>query len=348
MRTALKELARKYDNTKGMLASEEATKMALIVPFLSILGYDATDPQDITPELNCDIVREKGEKVDYAVYVDSKVAFIVECKHCDQHLHLHTSQLEKYFVVSDARFAILTNGHEYKFYTDTVKQNIMDKTPFLAFNIHDITDKEIAILDLFRKEQFNTEMLYKAAAMCLDSSYIEKLIYQELKNPSESFVKYVNSRVQTSNKDYQYSKKLIQSSIKSYIDHEISLRDSGVTNSSEYYEPVESFGDYDYHPEVLEILQTIKMLCLTKGRKNSDFFFNHCKQYSYISYKKQYFWFVRVYFKESWDRAYLSFINPDEFRGEVEKTKINCMDDIHKLADLIERSIMAVENECNK
>lgn len=49
---------------------EEATKNALVLPFISILGYDIFDPTEVIPEFTADVGIKKGEKVDYAIQKD--------------------------------------------------------------------------------------------------------------------------------------------------------------------------------------------------------------------------------------------------------------------------------------
>ena len=47
--------------------TEEATKNAIIMPFLVLLGYDVFDPEEIIPEYTCDVAGKKGEKIDYVI-----------------------------------------------------------------------------------------------------------------------------------------------------------------------------------------------------------------------------------------------------------------------------------------
>ncbi|MBW4636622.1 MAG: hypothetical protein KME05_00005 [Gloeocapsa sp. UFS-A4-WI-NPMV-4B04] len=68
--TKLSEQVRKrVDQVVG----EEATKMALIVPFLNALGYDIYDPTEVMPEYVADFATKKAgqfEKVDYALAIN--------------------------------------------------------------------------------------------------------------------------------------------------------------------------------------------------------------------------------------------------------------------------------------
>ncbi|GAI85133.1 unnamed protein product [marine sediment metagenome] len=44
--------------------------------------------------------------------------FYIECKHWSDELKLHNTQLERYFMSTSAKVAILTNGIVYQFFSD--------------------------------------------------------------------------------------------------------------------------------------------------------------------------------------------------------------------------------------
>jgi hypothetical protein len=127
----IKQLSEKIEKVKENLQTEEATKNALIMPFLQALGYDIFNPLEVVPEFTCDIGTKKGEKIDYAILKDDKPVVLIECKHWQQNLNLHDNQLLRYFNVSNAKFGVLTNGIIYKFYTDLETPHKMDEKPFL-------------------------------------------------------------------------------------------------------------------------------------------------------------------------------------------------------------------------
>jgi hypothetical protein len=112
----LRALATRVAAAKDMIQTEEATKNAMIMPFIQLLGYNVFDPMEVTPELVADVGTKKGEKVDYAVLRDGKPIMLFECKKSGADLHInHASQLFRYFHVTEARFGVLTNGLAYKF-----------------------------------------------------------------------------------------------------------------------------------------------------------------------------------------------------------------------------------------
>ena len=89
----VKQLSERVEKLKDSLITEEATKNALIMPFLQVMGYDVFDPHEVVPEYTCDIGTKKGEKIDYAIFKDGKPIILIECKHWNQSLTLHDNCL---------------------------------------------------------------------------------------------------------------------------------------------------------------------------------------------------------------------------------------------------------------
>jgi hypothetical protein len=69
---SIKQIAERAEKIKGNLPTEEATKTALILPFIQALGYDIFNPTEVLPEMSCDIGTKKGEKIDYAILKDRR------------------------------------------------------------------------------------------------------------------------------------------------------------------------------------------------------------------------------------------------------------------------------------
>ena len=142
IKDSLLQLADKIKKQKGAIQTEEATKNAFIMPMIALLGYDVFDPFEVIPEMDCDLT-QRGDKIDYAIMKDGHPILLIECKHCNQRLDVHGTQLSKYYAASNARFGVLTNGIEYRFYADLDKRNIMDEKPFLIVNMLDLSDNDI-------------------------------------------------------------------------------------------------------------------------------------------------------------------------------------------------------------
>lgn len=181
---------------KDQVNTEEATKNAFIMPFIKELGYDVFNPFEVTPELVADIGIKQGEKIDYAIMQNGEPIILIECKHHAAPLNVNNaSQLFRYFHTTKAKFSILTNGIEYKFYTDLVETNKMDEKPFFAFNITDIKDNQIEELKKFHKAYYDFENIVTTASDLKYTFELKKLIDSEFTNPSPEFVKLFAKQV---------------------------------------------------------------------------------------------------------------------------------------------------------
>lgn len=187
----VKLLGEKTSKIKDQLQTEEATKNALVMPFIQYLGYDVFNPLEVVPEFVADIGIKKGEKVDYAIIKDGQAAILIECKHWRENLDPHSTQLFRYFHTSKARFAILTNGIEYRFYSDLVEPNKMDEKPFLEFSMLNIRDTTIQELKKFHKSYFDIEQIINSASELKYLNEIKALMNNEFREPSEGFVRYL-------------------------------------------------------------------------------------------------------------------------------------------------------------
>lgn len=199
----LKQFSKRAEAIKGNLATEEATKTALTMPFFTLLDYDVFNPLEFIPEFVADVGTKKGEKVDYAIMKDGKPVILVEAKAVDDTLTKHDAQLFRYFTVTEAKFTILTNGIVYKFYTDLEEKNKMDEKPFLEINILDMTDAQMSELKKFIKDSFDIDTIFNTASELKYTSLIKSQLTNQLNNPSDDFVRFLindfYSGVKTSN-----------------------------------------------------------------------------------------------------------------------------------------------------
>lgn len=178
------------------LDTEEATKHALVLPFIQLLGYATYDPTEVVPEFTADVGTKRDEKVDYALMRDGRPAILVECKTYGTTLNERMqAQLHRYFLTTDARFGILTDGIVYKIYSDLDEDYKMDREPFFEFNMLDFDDSQVAWLERFKKANFGLEELVNAARELKYTARIKRLIAEELESPSDEFVRFIVGRV---------------------------------------------------------------------------------------------------------------------------------------------------------
>ena len=174
----------------GSVTTEEGAKNALVMPFITALGYDVFNPLEVTPELHADIGTKKGEKVDYAILHNGKPIMIVECKGFGVDLHhVHASQLYRYFSVVEARFSILTNGIAYHFFSDLDAPNRMDAKPFFIFDLNDFNEQQVESLKQFSKGAFDQDKILTTASQLKYKNAIKQFLSEQLAEPGEDFVR---------------------------------------------------------------------------------------------------------------------------------------------------------------
>lgn len=192
----IEALADKVKQHESVLETEEAAKTALVMPFLQALGYDVFNPSEVKPEFTCDVGTKRGEKVDYAICLDGEVTMLVECKPTGQELSLrHASQLYRYFSVTDAKFAILTNGAQFKFFSDLDSSNRMDEKPFFEFDLRSLRKTDIRNLSKFQRADFDVDQIVETAASLQMETAVTKAIEEEMRDPSPDFVRLIASSV---------------------------------------------------------------------------------------------------------------------------------------------------------
>ncbi|ATQ70050.1 MULTISPECIES: type I restriction endonuclease [Methylosinus] len=189
-------LSERISKQKDSIETEEATKNAFIMPFISALGYDVFNPHEVVPEFTADVGVKKGEKVDYAIKINGKVAMLIECKPCRESLSAqHMSQLFRYFSVVEARFSILTNGIKYWFFTDLDNKNKMDSKPFFEFDILNYRSAQIEELKKFTVTSFDETTILGTASDLKYGSLLTREINSEIESPSEEVTRMLIARV---------------------------------------------------------------------------------------------------------------------------------------------------------
>lgn len=187
----LKQFADRIIPLRDSIGTEESTKMSMVMPLFQLMGYDVFNPSEFCPEYTADVGIKKGEKVDYAILIDSEPQILIECKWCGEDLNKHSSQLFRYFGTSPAKFGILTNGIIYRFFTDLEEANKMDLKPFLEIDLEHLNDANINEFKKFCKGTFDRESIFSTASELKYSNLIKSRVKEVLENPDDDFVRYI-------------------------------------------------------------------------------------------------------------------------------------------------------------
>jgi hypothetical protein len=123
-------------------------------------------------------------------------AIFIECKACGKKLDTHSGQLARYFnATPSVRVGVLTNGVEYKVFTDLQKPNVMDPTPWLEVDLFSLDPVKIDALRRLRKQEFNTEKTVALAEEMVFYAAMVEYMSRQLREPDDGFVRHVACQI---------------------------------------------------------------------------------------------------------------------------------------------------------
>lgn len=342
----IKQFSKRIETLKGNLETEEATKTALIMPLFQMLEYDVFNPLEFVPEFTADVGTKKGEKVDYAILQDGKPVILIEAKGVNDKLTNHDAQLFRYFTATEAKFAILTNGIVYKFFTDLEEKNKMDEMPFLELNLLDIDDFKIAELKKFSKQTFDIDTIFSTASELKYTKLIKDYLNKEMQAPDDDFVRFIISSfyngVKTQNVVDRFRpivKKSLNQFVSDFMNDKIKTllnenNDTEEVEESEIVEPVEvSENGIVTTKEELEAFEIVREI-LSEVVEPADITYKDVQTYFGVLYKGNIRkWICRLYLDKK-----KSIVISDDDKNEV-RYYIDNIEDIKQYADELKNSV---------
>lgn len=190
--------------------TEETTKQALILPLLEILGFNPYDPTKVLAEFAADFPGVKvTERVDYALYCNNKPVMFIEAKQYSADLTNHAPQLSRYFNSSlGVTIGAITNGREWRFFTDLINTNVMDEKPFLTVDFTKSKPEDLTQLAEFKHDNFHAEKLRFFAE---ENQYIQQFKTVIKKCINEVDIDFVRFVAQQADVQRQLNTKFLES-----------------------------------------------------------------------------------------------------------------------------------------
>ncbi|WP_375467768.1 type I restriction endonuclease [uncultured Nostoc sp.] len=344
--TKLSEQVRKRAD---QVVGEEATKMALIVPFLSALGYDVYDPSEVMPEYVADFAIKKAgqfEKVDYALAINNNIVMLVEAKARGQKAEAHDGQLSRYFNgLLTTKVAIVTNGVEYRFFTDLRDKNVMDKEPFFSFNILEYDTKDIDNLKFFHRDNFDVTAITNYAEEMVYVKGMTQLLGNLLRSPSEEFVRFLVAELGTVAPSYEIKgrmtgkvidkfkpivKKSIQGSLVELMTRSLSQEITQPVEL-EVEQEIEEEDKQQESQELPKIVTTAeeieafeKIKAITQTSRSYNFELQYKDTVSYFGINlvgKTTWWFLRLYLS-SQKKSFITRLSVDEVKSRASNFEV--------------------------
>lgn len=177
-------------------ATEETTKQALILPLLAILGFNPYDPTRVKAEYGADFPGVKAsERVDYALFSAGLPVIFIEAKAYAENLTNHCPQLSRYYnATPEVTVSAITNGREWRLFTDLENRNIMDREPFLTVDFDDPAEDIAEQLYRFHYDQLEPGALRALAEENIYLAAFRESISMSLRECDLEFVRYVASK----------------------------------------------------------------------------------------------------------------------------------------------------------
>jgi len=352
----INQLAARLPQQLEYCQTEEATKNALIMPFINALGYDVFNPMEVVPEFTADIGIKKGEKVDYAIMIEGRPIILFECKYSGADLNnVHMSQLYRYFTtVAEVRFGVLTNGVVYRFFSDLESPNRMDDKPFFVFDMMSFQERDVVELKKFTKSTFNLDDIMNTASDLKYTAAIKKIISAEFEQPSDEFVTFLTKQVYSGrmmqNVRDQFTD-IIKRALRSFLNDQINQRlkqaidgDVGLPSIVQEVESedteISEDGERDPKNEILTTEEEIEGYFVVKSILRESMDIKRIQMRDTKSYcgilldnnnRKP---VVRLHFNR--EQKYLGVI--DESKKEI-RIPINEIDDIYQYAEQIQATV---------
>lgn len=337
----INDLSERILKLKDQIKTEEATKTAFIMPFIQALEYDVFNPNELIPEFIADIGTKKGEKVDYAIVLDNKPKILIECKCCGENLDKHNSQLYRYYSCTDARFAIITDGIIYKFYTELEEKNKLDSKPFFIFNMLDFDEIQVNELKKFCKTKFDEETITSTASELKYTREIKNLLSAEYNNPSEEFIRLFAKKVYDgilNKQNLEKFERLTHKAFKQFVNELMNERFKSalVKDTTEKENIIENKEDKEITTTVQELegFAIIKSILRGKVELERIFYRDNFSYFNILLDNNIRKTLCRLYFNKK--QKYIAFI--DENKKE-NKISIENLDAIYNHSELIEKSL---------
>lgn len=189
--------AKRSLNVVDRCKNEEGAKLFLVLPFVSLLGYDDRDPSEVWPERHADFAEKYANRVDYAIMRGDDPIIAVECKAFGVSRVDDRGQLKRYFnAEKTVKLGVLTDGMVYEFFVDSAEPNLMDDIPFMTLDLKavaggQLTDSLVKGLYALTKTQYDPSTVSESARLGLVYKEFYGYLQREIDNPGEELTRFL-------------------------------------------------------------------------------------------------------------------------------------------------------------
>ena len=117
---------------------EAATKQAIVLRLLSLLGWDTFNISEVTPEYSVG-----SQRVDYSLRINNSNKVFIEVKKISEDLENHQAQLLNYSFQEGVKLSVLTNGITWWFYLP-LNEGSWEQRKFYSIDLHQQESENVA------------------------------------------------------------------------------------------------------------------------------------------------------------------------------------------------------------
>ncbi|MDP8241609.1 MAG: type I restriction endonuclease [Candidatus Celaenobacter antarcticus] len=175
---------------------EAATKQAIVLRLLNLLGWNTFNISEITPEYSVG-----SQRVDYSLRINSSNKVFIEVKKISEDLENHQEQLLNYSFQEGVKLAVLTNGITWWFYLP-LNEGSWEQRKFYSIDILQQESENVAdkFIDFLSKENvssgqaiINAEAIYTSQKKKnIVQSTIKKAWNKIISEPDDLLVDLLN------------------------------------------------------------------------------------------------------------------------------------------------------------
>lgn len=190
----LSKLQSKVQRHRETLKTAEAIKTAFILPFISLLGYDALDPDQTIVGYPTD----SKSRMDYALRDDYEIRIGVHVTHDPNDMsHDRAVSFLETFNASEALVAIITNGAIIKIH-GTDEQGRYIEAPLMSLDLSSVRPVDATGLEHLGPESFNLDAFRTSAVSRRLRDQLVNAIETTLRSPTQTLAAEVLTHIEDS------------------------------------------------------------------------------------------------------------------------------------------------------